>query len=67
MVYHMLTFQSGHFYVCGDYRMAEDVASTLKIVFQKAGRLSPKDSEALFAKLKVYLKNPLRTRTFFKS
>lgn len=57
MVYRILTSQNGHFYVCGDYRMAEDVMSALKIVFQKAGGLSPKDSEALFAKLKVYSKS----------
>jgi len=54
MIYHMLTSQNGHFYVCGDYRMAEDVTAALKIVFQWAGGLSLKDSETLLAKLKVY-------------
>lgn len=54
MVNTMLTSQNGHFYVCGDYRMAEDVTSALKIAFQRAGGLSFRDSETLLAKLKVY-------------
>lgn len=53
MVHRMLASQNGHFYVCGDCRMAEDVADTLRVVFQKAGGLSLKDSEALLTKLRV--------------
>lgn len=53
MVYLLLTSLNGHFYVSGDYRMAEDVATALKIVFQKIGGLSLKESETLLAKLKV--------------
>ena len=53
MVYNMLTSQNGHLYVCGDYIMAENVTSTLKVVFQQAGGLSLSDSETLLAKLKA--------------
>jgi len=53
MVYLLLTSLNGHFYVCGDYRMAEDVTTALKIIFQKIGGLSPKESETLLGKLKV--------------
>lgn len=55
MVHRMLASQNGHFYVCGDCRMAEDVADTLRVVFQKAGGLSLKDSDALLTKLRVIL------------
>ncbi len=58
MVYRMLTSQNGHFYICGDFKMAEDVLSTLQIIFQKTGGLSLKDSAALLAKLKVHRKTP---------
>ncbi|XP_045033891.1 nitric oxide synthase-like protein [Daphnia magna] len=45
LVYRMLTQQKGHFYVCGDCAMAEDVANTLRMVFQKAGGLDSEESE----------------------
>lgn len=33
--------------------MAEDVANTLRLVFQKAGGLDPEESEALLVLLRV--------------
>jgi len=53
----MLTSQTGHFYVCGDYMMAKDVTNTLKVAFQRAGGLCLRDSETLLAKLKASIEN----------
>lgn len=53
LVYRMLTQHKGHFYVCGDCAMAEDVANTLRLVFQKAGGLDAEESEALLVLLRV--------------
>lgn len=49
----MLTQQKGHFYVCGDCAMAEDVANTLRLVFQKAGGMDHEESEAFLVNLRV--------------
>lgn len=53
LVYRMLSQHNGHFYVCGDCRMAEDVASTLRLLFQKAGGMSSEESEAFLMLLRV--------------
>lgn len=53
LVYRMLTQQKGHFYVCGDCAMAEDVANTLRMVFQKAGGLDSEESEDFLMTLRV--------------
>lgn len=50
----MLTQQKGHFYVCGDCAMAEDVANTLRLVFQKAGGMDHEESEAFLVLLRVW-------------
>lgn len=55
LVYRMLTQQMGHFYVCGDCAMAEDVASTLRLVFQKAGGLNPEESDDFLMQLRVWI------------
>lgn len=53
LVYRLLSEQNGHFYVCGDCAMAEDVANTLRLVFQKAGGLDKEHSEEYLVKLRV--------------
>ena len=54
LVYRMLTQQNGHFYVCGDCAMAEDVANTLRLVLQKAGGMDQEQSEAFLLLLRVF-------------
>ena len=49
----MLAQQKGHFYVCGDCAMAEDVANTLRQVFQKAGGMDHEESEDFLVLLRV--------------
>lgn len=36
-IYHQLIHQKGHFYVCGDVSMAEDVCKTLKRILRENG------------------------------
>ena len=36
-IYSILFHEKGHFYVCGDVSMAEDVCKTLKIIFRENG------------------------------
>jgi len=53
LIYRMLVELKGHFYVCGDCAMAEDVANTLQRVFQKGGGLDLEQSETLLILLRV--------------
>lgn len=52
MVCRLLTQQKGHFYVCGDCAMAEDVGKTLRQVFQVTGNMSEEESESYMALLR---------------
>ncbi|XP_034942004.1 nitric oxide synthase, salivary gland [Chelonus insularis] len=45
-IYNMLIYENGHFYVCGDCTMAEDVYQTLKLIIQTHGQMSDKEVEA---------------------
>ncbi|XP_012262601.2 nitric oxide synthase, salivary gland [Athalia rosae] len=45
-IFGMLVHEQGHFYVCGDCTMAEDVYQTLKQIIQTHGKLSNKEVEA---------------------
>ena len=36
-IYEILFHERGHFYVCGDVSMAEDVCKTLKVIFKSNG------------------------------
>uniref|UniRef100_A0A8D8YWA0 Nitric oxide synthase n=2 Tax=Cacopsylla melanoneura TaxID=428564 RepID=A0A8D8YWA0_9HEMI len=52
MVYRVLIKEGGHFYVCGDCTMAEDVYQTLKIVFQMEGNLTEPEADKLLLRLR---------------
>uniref|UniRef100_A0A8U7PAC7 Nitric oxide synthase n=1 Tax=Corvus moneduloides TaxID=1196302 RepID=A0A8U7PAC7_CORMO len=45
--------QQGHVYVCGDVRMARDVARALRALLARALRLSPQQADEYFLQLKV--------------
>lgn len=47
--------QQGHIYVCGDVRMARDVAAALRALLARGLRLSPEQAEEYFQQLKVAL------------
>jgi len=49
LVYRTIVKENGHLYVCGDGRMAQDVANTLLLVLQKAGRMNQQESKDLIA------------------
>ncbi|XP_066586894.1 nitric oxide synthase, salivary gland [Prorops nasuta] len=51
-IYDMLVFQQGHFYVCGDCTMAEDVYQTLKQIIQTHGKKTDKEVEAYMFSLR---------------
>ena len=40
-LYQQLVHEKGHFYVCGDVSMAEDVCKTLKTLLQENGVEDP--------------------------
>lgn len=52
-IFNMLFHEQGHFYVCGDCTMAEDVYQTLKQIIQTHGGLSDKEVEAYMLTLRV--------------
>ena len=49
----MLVYEGGHFYVCGDCTMAENVYQTLKQIIQTHGELADKQVEAYMLSLRV--------------
>ncbi|KAK2525340.1 nitric oxide synthase, inducible isoform X1 [Columba livia] len=51
-VYNLVHKEEGHLYVCGDVRMARDVAQTLKGMFAKKLNLSEQQAEEYFFQLK---------------
>lgn len=54
-IYNMLVYEQGHFYVCGDCTMAEDVYQTLKQIIQTHGQMTDKEVEAYMLSLRVIL------------
>ncbi|XP_003698873.1 nitric oxide synthase, salivary gland [Apis florea] len=51
-IYDMLVYEGGHFYVCGDCTMAEDVYQTLKHIIQTHGEMTDKQVEAYMLSLR---------------
>lgn len=51
----MLHGQQGHVYVCGDVRMARDVAAALRALLARALRLSSQQANEYLQRLKVAL------------
>ncbi|KAK9297866.1 hypothetical protein QLX08_008617 [Tetragonisca angustula] len=51
-IYDMLIYEGGHFYVCGDCTMAEDVYQTLKHIIQTHGEMTDKQVEAYMLSLR---------------
>ncbi|XP_012275116.1 nitric oxide synthase, salivary gland isoform X2 [Orussus abietinus] len=51
-VFDMLVNEGGHFYVCGDCTMAEDVYQTLKQIIQTHGEMTMKQVEAYMLTLR---------------
>ena len=54
LIYRLLSEKKGHFYVCGDSGMAEDVGQTLLLLVQKTGEMNRQESETFVAFLRVY-------------
>jgi len=52
-IYTMVVHEHGHFYVCGDCTMAEDVYQTLKQIIQTHGQMTDKEVEAYMLSLRV--------------
>jgi nitric-oxide synthase len=53
LIYAMVVYERGHFYVCGDCTMAEDVYQTLKQIIQTHGKMTDKEVEAYMLSLRV--------------
>uniref|UniRef100_A0A0C9R4V7 nitric-oxide synthase (NADPH) n=2 Tax=Fopius arisanus TaxID=64838 RepID=A0A0C9R4V7_9HYME len=51
-IFNMLFYEQGHFYVCGDCTMAEDVYQTLKLIIQTHGHMNDKEVEAYMLSLR---------------
>jgi len=58
-IYAMVVYEHGHFYVCGDCTMAEDVYQTLKQIIQTHGNMTDKEVEAYMLSLRVIIFNAL--------
>ena len=53
IVYEDIVTKKGHFYVCGDVRMADDVVNTLVSIFEAVGNMSREEADEYFETLKV--------------
>ena len=45
--------KEGEIYICGDVTMADDVISSLVLIFEKEGKMSYEDAEGFMDHLKV--------------
>lgn len=52
-IYRLIVHEKGHFYVCGDCTMAEDVYQNLRTIIQKYGALSEDQVERFMLQLRV--------------
>lgn len=52
-IYSQLVVQKGHFYVCGDCSMAEDVLGTLKDIIKEQGNMSDKEVQKYIFQMRV--------------
>ena len=53
LVFDTLCKNSGHLYVCGDVKMANDVENTLKKIFVKEGEMEEEEAEKWIQEMKV--------------
>ncbi|XP_012524269.1 nitric oxide synthase, salivary gland [Monomorium pharaonis] len=51
-IYPMVVYERGHFYVCGDCTMAEDVYQTLKQIIQTHSQMTDKEVQAYMLSLR---------------
>nr|CAD7258266.1 unnamed protein product [Timema shepardi] len=51
-VYHMMVVEGGHFYVCGDCTMAQDVHQTLQRILMEQGNMTQGQAEGIMHSLK---------------
>ncbi|WAR01150.1 NOS1-like protein [Mya arenaria] len=51
-VFRCIVKQSGHFYVCGDVKMASDVTATLEKIVATEGNMASQDAKGLIMKLR---------------
>lgn len=52
-IYRILVHDKGHFYVCGDCTMAEDVYQTLKNIIKTHGKMMDQEVETYMLSLRV--------------
>jgi len=53
VVFNTIVKQGGHFYVCGDVKMASDVTATLEKIIATEGNMTQQDAKNLVMKLRV--------------
>lgn len=53
MIYELIAVEKGHFYVCGDCKMAENVYQTLKSIIQEQSGMSSTQSDNFMLGLRV--------------
>lgn len=54
----LLTEERGHFYVCGDCKMADDVEQILQDIIQKHGEMGEVEAKEFIAILRVRYYGP---------
>lgn len=65
-IYAMIVRERGHFYVCGDCTMAEDVYQTLKQIIQTHGKMADKEVEEYMLSLRVIILRVILFYAIFK-
>lgn len=56
MIYELIAVERGHFYVCGDCKMAENVYQTLKSIIQEQTGMNSTQSDKFMLGLRVSLR-----------
>lgn len=67
MIYELIAVERGHFYVCGDCKMAENVYQTLKSIIQEQTGMNSTQSDNFMLGLRVKNNSPVLHTLFYDS
>ena len=53
-IYNLIVNKKGHFYICGDVKMAVDVSCTLENIISDCGNIDIEDAKSYISEMKVF-------------
>lgn len=66
-IFNAIDSENGHFYVCGDVKMAHDVTTKLEQIIMENGRMTPEEAKHYIVTMRVRNRNSLTFSDFWVS